>query len=199
MRLLYELAADVLGLLGVLPGWGYWELRAAGFSQGDIRNATFTAAGLGALFLLPESKTTTNVAFVIVVPLERFSIWLHRQGWWKMTRLFVLGAILVYQAFTLGRAVPVAFPSFLAHQAQVADNTRELANHGAQIDTLLAWKKAVEDRNYPERVAILEQAVIRFEKRLDMVLQVAIAAVLPGIAWVVQQVFKLLMKAQKDG
>lgn len=191
MGLLYDAA--------VLPGlWaevGYWGLRVKGFTDNDIRGSIVLGCGAAALMAWPSAREGAALAVFLPLRFRRGFSRIHDGRIGQMTRAGVLLTILLYQGWALMRNGPVLLGPFsrLIQAQSPPDPTRELSNHDTRLGAMEAWKSQIEARNYPERMAIAEQAIGRIEKRLDTVLQICIAAVLPGFAWAFQQLFKIIM------
>lgn len=190
MKLLYDAAM----LPCLWAEMGYWGLRVRGITDDDIRGSIVLGCGAAALIAMPSAREGLALAAIIPARFTRGFTRIHNGRIGQVTRAGVLLTILLYQGWALVRNMPVLYAPFSRlMQAQAPDPTRELSNHDTRLGAMEAWKVQIEARNYPERMAIAEQAIGRIERRLDTVLQITIAAVLPGFAWAFQQLFKIIM------
>lgn len=190
MGLLYDTAA----LAGCAGELAYWELRTRGVTDADIRGAIVLGCGAAAFAAFPVARESSFAGVFMLPSLERASVWLHRQGWWKMTRIGVLFSVILFQVFTLVRTAPMLFAPSYVMQAQLADPTRELSNHGTRLDALREWQRDMDSQKFPERIAIIEKAILRIEESQKFHAQLLWGAILPGLAWGIQQIFKMLMR-----
>lgn len=195
MQLLYDAALPL-----AFSQVAYWELRARGITDADIRGSVALGCCAAALMAWPAAREGAALAVFMPSRFSRGFSRLHDGRIGQVTRAGVLLAILLYQGWALMRNAPVLYAPFVRlMQAQAPDPTRELSNHDTRLGAMEAWKVQIEARNYPERMAIAEQAIGRIERRLDTVLQICIAAVLPGFARGLQQLFKIIMGRKENG
>lgn len=144
---LYEIAANVLEMPGILCEYGYWQMRVWGFTERDILHGTFAAASFGAFALCsaiyPESRTPPGFAAAALLPVrsnlvDRFMDWagcvslrVHAKWWFKVLRC---GVLIVWIA--AGATLFFTMPS---GRSQDGFTTREvLKDHEQQLREIRA-------------------------------------------------------------
>jgi hypothetical protein len=197
MSLLYEIATDCAVMPGIMLDYGYWHARANwGLSERDILNGSLAFAGLGAFALVshvyPEARTPSNMAVLFVTtPLERFAAWMYRkERWFYVARLIFLGLV----AWQCGRTLFVAVPMFFMQGgvAQVQNNDRELAAHGAHIEALEKRLDKMDDQKVGERLALVEKSV-------NTTGQVSTACLIAIFGYIIKEVLAVLkMRGKTD-
>lgn len=199
---LYEIAADALAMPGILCEWGYWSTRATwGLSERDIINGTLASASLGAIALYsyahPEARAPGGMASVFfMTPLERLTAWIFRQERaFYMARVIVLAITIFYVGYTLITSAPNVFGQ--SRQVQMQDNTRELATHGAAIDSLSQWRRDMEAANLPGRLMVMERNVAEMKDDQKYLARLLYGSLATGLIWLVQQALALLRKGSK--
>ena len=87
--LMGELALDTLKLADASLDYTYWQARAAGFSEGDLR-AAIAMGGLGFLCMAvyPESRSPTLAAMVLAFPPSDYD-------WRRAVRMTLYGLLAV--------------------------------------------------------------------------------------------------------
>jgi len=92
--LLYDIAA----MPGVALDYGYWSLRSGGLTDGDIKDASFAAASIGAILLasaVHPDRPAWGMATLAVLPqLGRLVESFHSKGWFLMLRLALVAIML---------------------------------------------------------------------------------------------------------
>lgn len=158
---LYEIAANVLEMPGILCEYGYWQMRVWGFTERDILHGTFAAASFGAFALCsayyPERPPGAMAAFFL--PIEQAVLWCARQRWVYVVKLGLLAIVIAAGIFLLATApaihsqeVPVnsIFQIAKDHEDRLRSLERISLQQAEQIKTLvetvnnaLSWAKWV--------------------------------------------------------
>lgn len=195
MTLAYEIARDLYTLPRMFGEIAYWQARTWGMTEGDI-HATFAYAGFGALAIatFADCRASPGFAFMFLArPLERLADWIFRQEMaFYMARVVTLLLTVMYVGYTLITSASTVFGQGRAQQ--MADNTRELATHGAAIESLTEWRRNMEAMNMPGRMMVIERNVTEMRDDQKYIARLLYGSLATGLIYLVQQLLAVLRK-----
>ena len=195
MTFAYEIARDLYSLSGVFGKIAYWQVRTWGVTERDIHEALATA-GFGALAIATFADGRASPGFAIMFltrPFEKIADWIFRQERaFYMARVVTLLLTIMYVGYTLVTSAPSVFGQGRAHQ--MADNTRELATHGAAIESLTEWRRNMEAMNMPGRMMVIERNVTEMRDDQKYLARLLYGSLATGLIYLVQQLLAVLRK-----
>lgn len=192
-----EVVHDLIGLARVLPDYGYWYARSSwGMSDREIKvNAVCVLAALAISPFMPSGSHGAQAA--VIYPMQRFSIWLHRERWWYVARVVVLMVTLVYVAFSLISTAPTVFGQRYNGEQTFGESNRELADHNARIMAMEQWRRDVERESLPARLMYIEKTVTQMADDQRSLTRLVWSTLVGVAIWLIQQLFQLLMRKDR--
>lgn len=197
MTYVYEVFRDLYTLPSVFGELAYWHARSTwGMTEGDI-DATLITAGFGLLAIatvVDGRASSPGLAIMFLArPFEKIADWLFRQERaFYMTRLITLFLAILYVSYTLVTSAPAVFGQ--RHTQLAADNTRELATHGAAIESLTQWRRDIEAMNMPGRMMVVERAVMEMRDEQKYFSRLLYGSLATGLIYLIQQFLGVLRK-----
>jgi len=164
--LIGEILTDTGHLVGLGIDYSYWQARASGLSEGDIRAALTVVSGLYACLalslVLPEARvpSTSAAAMAFLLPrIEAAGLWIGRQGWahaMKLGILFTMACLCVFAlitALTLHSQEPTPIPTIYqiakehedridkleAVVAELAAQQKRFIGYGEGVFNVVKW------------------------------------------------------------
>lgn len=132
MSLLYD-AANLPWAFGVVA---YWELRAKGVTDADIRGSILLGCSAAALLAFPACRNDAASLSVVFPITDRVVLWLFRQGWFTIMRK---GLLLTT---ALGSAILLVLTPSTRSQEDPFSIPRVVARHDTEISAL---KESVQE------------------------------------------------------
>lgn len=131
MSLIYDAAI----LPWTFGGVAYWELRAKGVTDADIRGSIILGCSAAALLAWPACRDAAALSIVFPIA-DRIILWLFRQGWFTIMRK---GLLLTT---ALGSAILLILTPSTRSQEDPFSLPRVVARHDSEISAL---KESVQE------------------------------------------------------
>lgn len=138
--LVREIASDISALAGLLCELAYWQIRALGISQGEIRETLTITGGLYACLVLsvafPEARPPGHsaAAMAFLVPrIEAAGLWIGRQGWAHAMKLGMLLTMICMSVVVLISTLALRSQ---VHPPNISDPFFQIKEHEDRIDKL---------------------------------------------------------------